>query len=134
MKAFVECPRGVDMAAIIAALPGATDHWWADGGMHVVGVTQAALEAAAAMVGTEPRAPVPLSVPLWRARAALAEAGLLGAVNAAIAAQGGPVSEWWEYGVEVERAHPRIAEIAAALGLTSAQIDSLFRRAAVIEP
>lgn len=78
--------------------------------------------------------PFPEHVALWRARAALAEAGLIEAVNAAVASLGAAALQWWEYGTEVERAHPRIAQLAAALGLTDAQIDDLFRRAAVIEP
>lgn len=115
-------------ASLLALLPH-TGFQVIAGRLYVHGVTQAALDAA--MAGLPP---VPVSVALWRARAALAEAGLIEAVNAGVAALGPAAVQWWEYGAEVERAHPRIAEIAAALGLTDAQIDDLFRRAAVIEP
>lgn len=116
-------------AGAIARAAGATQFMRMNGTLHVFGVTQAALDAAVAGLP-----PVPASVALWRARAALAEAGLIEAVNAGVAALGPAAVQWWEYGAEVERAHPRIAQIAAALGLTDAQIDDLFRRAAVIEP
>lgn len=38
----------------------------------------------------------------------------------------------WEYAVEWTRGAPEIAQIGAALGLTDAQIDTLFARAKVL--
>lgn len=38
----------------------------------------------------------------------------------------------WEYAPYVERAHPMIGPLAAALGLTADQVDQAFREAATI--
>lgn len=73
---------------------------------------------------------VPASVPRWRARAALRTAGLLEDVEAAVAAADIATQEWWAAGLEMERADPRVATLAAALGLTGAQVDDLFILAA----
>ncbi len=55
---------------------------------------------------------------------------LLDAVNAAIASDTtGVLPIWWEYSPRVQRSDPRVLEVAAALNLTSAQIDSLFQAA-----
>ena len=71
--------------------------------------------------------PVPQSVPLWAFRATLAEDGLLSAVKAAAT---GAAAEFLEYGNFVDRNSPALAQIAAGLGKTPAQIDDVFRRAA----
>lgn len=136
MTASVVIAPDADLAAIAAAAGNANpdDRGYYQGALYVRGVMQAALDAAVAQIGTAPLVLVPQSVALWRARAALAQAGLLGAVDAAIAASGAAAAQWWEYGTELERAHPKVAQLGAALGLTSAQIDDLFRAAALIEP
>lgn len=36
----------------------------------------------------------------------------------------------WEYAIEIQRAHPLVAAIAAALNLNDQQIDDVFREAA----
>lgn len=76
--------------------------------------------------------PPPLSITPLQARRALRAAGLLGAVNGWIANQAEEVQEAWEYCVEVRRDDALIAGAAAALGLTEAQVDDLFRTAAGI--
>ena len=82
--------------------------------------------------GPPPPAPVPLTITPLQARRALRAAGLLSTVNAWIAAQAEDVQEAWEYCVEVRRDNALIAGAQAALGLTEAQIDELFRTAAEI--
>lgn len=79
------------------------------------------------------RSPVPVTVSRFQARAALLAADLLQAVEAAIAASGNPVAQLaWADAVEFRRDSPTIAAMAAALGLTDAQVDNLFRTAAGI--
>jgi hypothetical protein len=76
--------------------------------------------------------PVPEIVSRFQARAALMDAGLLDAVEAAIDQAGPRERLAWAETVEWNRDSPTIAAIGAALGLTSDQIDDLFRRAASI--
>lgn len=77
--------------------------------------------------------PVPASVSRFQARAALAMAGLLPAVDAAIAASGSVIAQIaWADAQVFERGSPTIAGLASAIGLTDAQIDNLFRTAAEI--
>ena len=79
-----------------------------------------------------PSAPVPGSVTAFQARAALLAAGLLDEVEAAVAAADRLTQTAWEYAQAFERTSPTIAALAAALGLTDAQLDDLFRAAAKI--
>jgi len=76
--------------------------------------------------------PVPAEVPQWQARRALLAAGLLTAVEAAVAAASQDIQITWEYAPNIVRNSPFIAAMAPALGLTDAQIDDLFRAAAAI--
>lgn len=74
--------------------------------------------------------PVPAGVSRFQARAALAMAGLLPAVDAAIAASSSVIAQLaWADAQVFERSSPTIAGLASALGLTEAQIDDLFRTA-----
>lgn len=58
---------------------------------------------------------------------------LLQAVQSAIVASDNPgLQIAWEYAVEWKRDAPEIAQIGAALGLTAAQIDTLFVRAKAV--
>jgi hypothetical protein len=82
---------------------------------------------------TEEPAPVPRSVSAFQARAALSRAGLLDAVEAAIAGMGGEAALAWEYATEFIRTGALLNSVATGLGLTEAQIDDLFRQAALIE-
>jgi len=81
---------------------------------------------------TPPPAPVPAEVPQWQARRALHAAGLLTAVEAAVAASSEDVKITWEYAPNIRRDSPMIAALAPVLGLTDAQLDDLFRAAAAI--
>lgn len=84
------------------------------------------------------RAPVattPQSVTRFQARAALARAGLFTTVNSAMVAF--PIDDErrlaWEDAQEFRRTSPTMLQMAAALGLTDAQLDELFTTAAGIE-
>lgn len=76
--------------------------------------------------------PVPRSVTARQARLALNAAGLLDDVDAAIAASPREVQLTWEYATEIERDNPILAQVAAGFGLTSEQMDDLFRQAATL--
>jgi len=65
-------------------------------------------------------------VPAWKGKAALREAGLLDAVEAAVAATGGRVHDAWTGGLEWERGSEFLADLARALGLNAAQVDQMF--------
>ena len=75
---------------------------------------------------------VPGSVSPRQARLALLNAGKLDAVEAAVAA--GPQSTRiaWEYGLEISRGDQLVVELAAALNLSDAEVDDLFRAAAAL--
>lgn len=77
--------------------------------------------------------PVPEVVTMRQARLALLGAGLLPLVNNAVAnmpgAEGDAARIEWEYSNTVGRHHPLVMSLGAALGLTDAQLDDLFRQA-----
>ncbi len=77
-------------------------------------------------------APVPAAVSRFQAKAALAQAGLLDDVEAAIAQADATTKLAWSDAMQFERASPTIAALAAALSLASAQVDDLFRQASTI--
>ena len=78
--------------------------------------------------------PVPGVVFMRQARLALLQAGKLSAVDAAIAALPSPAKEAaqieWEYATEVTRDSALMQQLATAIGLTEADLDSLFTTAA----
>jgi hypothetical protein len=73
--------------------------------------------------------PVPRSVTRRQARLALLNAGLLDAVEAAIAKASPTVQITYEDATEWWRDDPLIAEVAQSLGLTTEQVDNLFLEA-----
>jgi len=77
--------------------------------------------------------PVPQSVSRFQALAALHNAGLLDAAQAAVTAAGGLPLLAWNNAQSFERGSPTIASLAAALNLTPAQLDALFIAASQIE-
>jgi hypothetical protein len=84
-----------------------------------------------------PPPPVPGRVTMRQARLALLGIGLLDAVEPALAAIADPVERraaeiTWEYSIEVQRSNPLISALAAGLGLTEADLDNLFRSAALL--
>jgi hypothetical protein len=79
-----------------------------------------------------PPVPVPEAITPLQARRALRGAGLLDAVNAWIATQPDDAQEAWEYCLEVRRDSPLIVGAQEGLGLTSEQVDDLFRAGAAL--
>lgn len=75
---------------------------------------------------------VPATISRFQARAALMDAGLLADVELAIAGASPIVQLAWAEATEWRRDSPTMAEIGSLLGLTSEQIDDLFRAAAQI--
>lgn len=73
---------------------------------------------------------VPLVVTMRQARLALLQTGMLASVNSAVAAADEATKITWEFSSEVQRGHPFVATLAAALNLTEAQLDDLFTLAA----
>ncbi len=87
-------------------------------------------QIAALFAAIDPSAPeVPLEVTPYQARCALDAAGLLDTVEAIVAQSPRQTRNAWEYGIVVYRYSPMIESLGAALGLTSAQIDTLFLQA-----
>ena len=76
---------------------------------------------------------VPVKVTMRQARLALLGAGLLATVNASVAAMPGATGDAarieWEFSSEVYRQKALVLTLGAALGLTSAQLDTLFIKA-----
>ena len=70
--------------------------------------------------------PTPPVIPAWKGKAALREAGLLDAVEKAIAAAGGRVQDAWAGASEWERVSELLTAMAEALGLKPDQVDKLF--------
>lgn len=85
---------------------------------------------------TIPTPPIPPSVTARQIRLWLVSHGVsLAAVEAAIDGitdqqQRELVRVEWEYAPYVERSHPMLVPLAAALGLSEAQVDAAFREAA----
>ena len=90
--------------------------------------------ACVAQTGNGINAPVPASIKASQARVALHRAGLLPAVTALVAAPetDEEIRIFWEYEVDLDRTSPALNAMAAALGLTSAQLDDLFRTASQV--
>lgn len=79
-----------------------------------------------------PPTPVPQVVTMRQANRALLAAGLLDAVDAAIAQSPREARIDWERAQDVERSNPLVASLAASLGLSDAQLDELFVAAAAL--
>lgn len=69
---------------------------------------------------------VPSVITMRQARLALHGSGLLDDVEAAVTAADKAAQIEWEYASELHRDWPTLVGLAAALGLTDAQIDDLF--------
>lgn len=90
------------------------------------------LWAEAVAFGPDPyQEPVPESISPLQARRALRNANLYDAVVDAVANADDPdLTDAWEYATVWLRSDPHINTLAVALGLTSEQVDDLFRAAA----
>lgn len=75
---------------------------------------------------------VPSPVLQSQARAAIYAAGLKAAVEAAVAAADSSTQALWYTAAYIDRDNPLVIALGAQLGLTSAQIDDLFRVAATL--
>lgn len=71
---------------------------------------------------------VPKSISIRQARRVLLEAGLLGAVESAVAASDQATQIDWEYATEVDRDWPAIVALTAALGIPPEDVDAMFIR------
>lgn len=73
---------------------------------------------------------VPEEIAMWQARAVMIDAGILAGVYAIFNAMASPAKEKaiakFEYSSTMRRSDPLINYAAPALGLTQAQIDTLF--------
>ena len=72
---------------------------------------------------------MPTSVPAWKGKAVLREAGLLESVEAAVQAAGGRVRDAWDGAATWDRSSEFLGDLAAALGLSAGQVDQMFREA-----
>lgn len=99
---------------------------------------QDGMRAFAGSLDPVPAIPVPEWVYNFQARAALMQmpgpggGSLFQAIDAAMVQAGGVEWQAWEYATIFERGSPMIAGLAAAFGLSSADLDALFRTAATI--
>lgn len=94
-------------------------------------------DVAAAMLLPEP-VPVPESVSLRQFRMSLKRAGLFAAVDslrtnpALTLQQRDDLTEFLEFSNSIERDHPLIAALSPMIGVTTEQIDDVFRIAATL--
>lgn len=116
--------------------PAITEALVALDGVEAASVQEGWLYAGGLFAAPSPPPPelpsVPAAVTGRQARLALLAAGLLDAVETAIAAAPEAAQIEWRHGTTIERASPLLAEIGGALGLTDAQIDDLFQAAAAL--
>jgi hypothetical protein len=86
--------------------------------------------AVAAFLGQHPDipAPVPDSVPLWKLKVALQDAGLMGNITAIVEGESSRVQIWWNGAPDVTRGCATFGGIAETASI-SGQIDDLFRTA-----
>jgi hypothetical protein len=105
-----------------------------DGASEIIagGMTAADRDTAIAAFFAAHPTSAPATVAMWKAKAALAAAGLLAQVDAAVAAQPQAVQLAWEYATELHRDSSTLAAMAATIGLSAAQIDELFRQASAV--
>jgi len=74
----------------------------------------------------------PDTITMRQCRLVLFQRGLLDAINQAVASMGQAAEIEWEYATEVKRGHPLVAGIAAMTGMTTEQMDTMFKEAAVL--
>jgi hypothetical protein len=80
-----------------------------------------------------PPAPVPAEVTNYQAREALRAAGLLASVKAVVASADESTQDAWEYTNVFTRNGILVNAIGSGLGLTSDELDELFRQAVTIQ-
>ncbi len=77
---------------------------------------------------------VPQTISMLSARRALRAAGLLDKINAAVVAAAPEVQDAWQFSNALDRRSPTVQALAAAIGLSGAQMDDLFIQAASLAP
>ena len=77
--------------------------------------------------------PVPDAVPAWKGKIALSRAGLLASAEAAAQAAGTEAALAFEHADTWHRHAGLLSNLGTALGLTSEQIDDLFRQAEQVQ-
>ena len=80
----------------------------------------------------EPQSPVPTNLPAWRIRVVLKQRGLLNKVKQLInslPAEQKAIAEEQLVDSKFERGHPLIEQLGMALGLSSKDLDDIFREA-----
>jgi len=76
---------------------------------------------------------VPIAITPLQGRLALKRAGLLESVEAAIVQENGETQIWWEYATLWHRSHSLLNALVTSLGLSSDQVDDLFKVAGAIQ-
>lgn len=79
-----------------------------------------------------PEPPIPTTVPMYQARIALHQAGLLATVQAGIGQMSAEAQIKWEFAPTVKRNDALTVALASALNLTEEQLDALFTIASEI--
>jgi len=114
---FIIATRAPNIGDIVRTAGGAEFYW---------------TQPMADYVATSPTPGVPQVVTRFQARAALLNAGLLDDAAAAVAQADAFTQLVWNEASEWRRDNQRLIALATAIGLTSGQIDDLFRAAADI--
>jgi len=78
-----------------------------------------------------PPAPLPVVSPR-QIRQALTRINLRAQVEAAVTAGSQDLKDWWEYSTEFRRDNPLVEGMAQGLGVTSGQVDDLWRLAGTL--
>ena len=65
-------------------------------------------------------------------RQALTAAGLRAQVEAAVTAGDQNLKDWWEFSTVIERTHPEVIAMGAALGQSEVALDALFTAGAAL--
>jgi len=79
--------------------------------------------------------PEPLGLPSIsprQIRQTLTLAGLRASVESAVAAGDQDLKDWWEFSTAFERANPQVIGMAAAMGVTDADLDGLWTLGATL--
>lgn len=75
---------------------------------------------------------IPTRIRAAQARRAIVAAGLKSTIEAAIADAGGEIQEFWYTMDTLDRDDPDLIRLATSIGLSSDQVDALFRQAALM--
>lgn len=135
---------GITAARVAANAERADGERYGDNAAYVAAVLGQAAQSWCVQYAERPAQPpapepnasaVPQVVSAFQAKAALMQAGLYDAINAALTAPDAPplARLAWETAQEFERNSPTVAGIGAQFGLTEAQIDALFVAASQIK-